>query len=259
MNKELKFLLIAISISSSLLCMALIMDSNREPVQILGFETEVIEEIQPDEESVRLELYEENVEKAKKLADEINKNSKLNSEDVLKEYQRLQETLKQQENELNQAKIRGEVKIAEALALTTAEAVEITHYASGTSSVKTDFSEYTEFRATGYDLSYQSCNKYKTDPQYGITAAGIDLKGKTREDAMLVAVDPSIIPLGSKLEVIFKDKAYENYNGTYVAGDTGSAVKGNKIDLFLGDFDSSEPHTKTNGFGITDVYVKILK
>lgn len=40
-----------------------------------------------------------------------------------------------------------------------------------------------------------------------------------------VAVDPSIIPLGSKLYI-------SNY-GYAIASDTGSAIIGNKIDLFM--------------------------
>ena len=42
----------------------------------------------------------------------------------------------------------------------------------------------------------------------------------------VIAVDPNVIPLGSKVWV-------EGY-GYAVAGDTGGAIKGNKIDLFHG-------------------------
>ena len=40
-----------------------------------------------------------------------------------------------------------------------------------------------------------------------------------------IAVDPSIIPLGSKV--------YIPGYGMAIAADTGGAIKGNKIDLFL--------------------------
>lgn len=44
-----------------------------------------------------------------------------------------------------------------------------------------------------------------------------------------VAVDPSVIPLGSKVYV-------ENY-GVAIAADTGGAIKGNKVDVFLNTYE----------------------
>lgn len=55
----------------------------------------------------------------------------------------------------------------------------------------------------------------------GITATGIDLRNQPH--LKVIAVDPSVIPLGTKVWV-------EGY-GHAVAGDTGGAIKGNKIDL----------------------------
>lgn len=52
-----------------------------------------------------------------------------------------------------------------------------------------------------------------------ITATGIDLRSQSN----VIAVDPSVIPLGSFVEV-------EGY-GFAVAGDTGGAIKGNIIDV----------------------------
>lgn len=52
-----------------------------------------------------------------------------------------------------------------------------------------------------------------------ITANGTNLKTNPR----VVAVDPSVIPLGTTVEI-------EGY-GKYVAADTGGAIKGNKIDI----------------------------
>ena len=48
---------------------------------------------------------------------------------------------------------------------------------------------------------------------------------KSNPDVKVIAVDPKVIPLGSKVWV-------EGY-GYAVAGDTGGAIKGNKIDLFM--------------------------
>lgn len=55
------------------------------------------------------------------------------------------------------------------------------------------------------------------------TAMGIDL----RQNPYVIAVDPSVIPLGSMVEV-------PGY-GIRIAGDTGGAIKGNRIDIHLTD------------------------
>ena len=47
----------------------------------------------------------------------------------------------------------------------------------------------------------------------------------------VVAVDPSVIPLGSRLYIVTND-GYVNY-GYAVAEDTGGAIKGNRIDLYF--------------------------
>ena len=57
----------------------------------------------------------------------------------------------------------------------------------------------------------------------GTTATGIDLRSNPNQK--VIAVDPSVIPLGSKVWV-------EGY-GEAIAGDTGGAIKGNKIDVFI--------------------------
>lgn len=59
------------------------------------------------------------------------------------------------------------------------------------------------------------------------TATGIDL----RQNPMVIAVDPSVIPLGSLVEV-------PGY-GIAIAGDTGSAIKGNRIDLHMEDLSAA--------------------
>lgn len=67
-----------------------------------------------------------------------------------------------------------------------------------------------EMESTGYSCA-ESVNTY-------FTAMGIDL----RQNPQVVAVDPSVIPLGSMVEV-------SGY-GIAIAGDTGGAIKGNIID-----------------------------
>lgn len=89
--------------------------------------------------------------------------------------------------------------------------------------------------ATAYDPGPKSCGPNAT----GRTAMGLKA-GKG-----IAAVDPKVIPLGTKLYV-------EGY-GFCVAGDTGSAIKGNKIDLC---FDTYREAVK---FGRKKVTVYIIK
>lgn len=88
--------------------------------------------------------------------------------------------------------------------------------------------------ATAYTAECNGCS--------GITATGINLK--SNPNLKVIAVDPSVIPLGSKVWV-------EGY-GYAVAGDTGGAIKGNKIDLHFPNKDAAYK------FGNRQVKVKII-
>ena len=98
--------------------------------------------------------------------------------------------------------------------------------------------------ATAYDLSHDSTGKSPGDKYYGITASG------TKARPGVVAVDPNVIPLGTKLYVASLDGSPDY--GFCVAEDTGGAIKGNRIDLF---FESIEEVKK---FGRRKVKVYIL-
>lgn len=65
------------------------------------------------------------------------------------------------------------------------------------------------------------------------TANGYCLIGKSRTDAMTIAVDKSVIKLGTRVYVEFP-APYQHFSGIYTARDTGGAIKGNKIDLYIG-------------------------
>lgn len=82
---------------------------------------------------------------------------------------------------------------------------------NNSSSVAKEF--YVE--ATAYTAYCSGCS--------GTTATGINLRANP--DLKVIAVDPRVIPLGSKVWV-------EGY-GNAVAADTGGAIKGNKVDLFM--------------------------
>ncbi|CEH31758.1 hypothetical protein AM501_06460 [Aneurinibacillus migulanus] len=77
----------------------------------------------------------------------------------------------------------------------------------------------------------------------GVTSQGINLK--ENPDAKVISVDPSVIPLGSKVYV-------EGY-GTAIAGDTGGAIKGKKIDVFFPEREQALQ------WGRKNVTVKVIK
>ena len=79
-------------------------------------------------------------------------------------------------------------------------------------------------RATAYDAGYTSTGKSPGDPSYGMTSTGA-MAERNPNGYSTIAVDPSVIPLGSKLWI-------DGY-GYAIAEDVGGAIKGNHIDLFF--------------------------
>lgn len=92
-----------------------------------------------------------------------------------------------------------------------------------------------QMSATAYTAKCSGCS--------GITATGINLNANP--NMKVIAVDPSVIPLGTKVWV-------EGY-GYAVAGDTGGSISGNKIDVHM--------PTKADAyaFGRRTVTVKIVE
>ncbi|QZY55352.1 G5 domain-containing protein [Crassaminicella profunda] len=84
--------------------------------------------------------------------------------------------------------------------------------------------KFIKMTATAYDATFESCGKYPSHPEYGITRSG------TKVRPGVVAVDPRVIPLGSKLYVKALDGS-KDY-GIASAEDTGGAIKGKRIDLY---------------------------
>ena len=90
------------------------------------------------------------------------------------------------------------------------------------------------FKITHYCACSICCGEYSN----GITASGT-----TAQAGRTIAVDPSLIPLGSSVVI----------NGhTYVAEDTGGAIKGNRIDVFV----SSHSEALANGVYYAEVILQ---
>lgn len=113
------------------------------------------------------------------------------------------------------------------------------------------------FVATAYDLSIACCGKALGHPQRGVTAAGVDLNGLSRTEAKVVAADPEVLPLGTRIRLEFLDFRHREYDGVYRVLDTGSQVQGDHLDVFLGDF-GEEQAEAVREFGRTRVRVYVL-
>ncbi|MEH6908492.1 MULTISPECIES: 3D domain-containing protein [Neobacillus] len=89
--------------------------------------------------------------------------------------------------------------------------------------------------ATAYTANCKRCS--------GITAIGLNLKKNPK--LKVISVDPKVIKLGTKVYV-------EGY-GYAIAGDTGGAMRGKKIDIFVPSY------KKAIQWGRKTVKVQILK
>ncbi len=101
------------------------------------------------------------------------------------------------------------------------------------------YSSVLTMTSTAYTAGVESTGKNPGDPGYGITASGL------KAERGVVAVDTSVIPLGTQLYV-------EGY-GYAIAADTGSAIKGDKIDVFI------DSYNEAIQWGVRDVTVYILE
>jgi len=92
--------------------------------------------------------------------------------------------------------------------------------------------EWFYFVATGYSAN---------DPEQGTNST--TATGREIQEGM-IAVDPNIIPLGTRIEI--KDMGY------YSAEDTGNYIKGNRIDIYF------ETKQEAQDFGRRVIWVRAL-
>ncbi len=89
--------------------------------------------------------------------------------------------------------------------------------------------QYTHFVATAYSVR-------------GTTASGVSV------NTGIVAADPNVLPIGSVIEM-----KLGSHSGIYTVLDTGGFIKGNRIDIYVPDFD------RAIEFGRRPVKIRVLR
>ncbi|TQR30258.1 LysM peptidoglycan-binding domain-containing protein [Lysinibacillus sphaericus] len=117
---------------------------------------------------------------------------------------------------------------------TTPSKKKVTTSSTNTVSAPTNTGKTLTMRATAYTAYCEGCS--------GVTANGTDIR--SNPNLKVIAVDPRVIPLGTRVWV-------EGY-GEAIAADTGGAIKGNKIDVFI------PTEGQARQWGVKHVTVKIL-
>jgi len=217
-------------------------------------ETKAEEIVKPKEEAevtervkVKEETKAEEIAKAKEEA-EVTERVKVKEETKAEEIAKAKEEAKAEEI----AKAKEEAKAEEiAKAKEEAKAREIEkakEEAKAKEATKTQEVSKNNTQSAKRELTVVA-TAYTADPSengtYGgsvLTAMGHDLT--ENPNMRIIAVDPKVIPLGSKVWV-------EGY-GEAIAGDTGSAIKGNRIDVLMGS------KSKAMNWGRQTVKVKVL-
>ena len=112
----------------------------------------------------------------------------------------------------------------------------------------TEYKKVLEAKATAYCLCKKCCGKSETHPEYGVTASGLKIIPGT--NMKVIAVDPNVIPLGTKVYVEGLNGAADY--GYALAADTGSAINSLKVDLYM------DTHEKAYQWGRKSVKVYVV-
>lgn len=114
-----------------------------------------------------------------------------------------------------------------------------------TASVKKTSKKVSSVKKSSVKKTSKKSRKYLgTFKAYAYNGAGTTASGTTTKANRTVAVDPKVIPLGSKLMI----------NGKiYIAEDTGGFIKGKKIDIFMPSYNDCIQ------WGVKNVKVYLIK
>ena len=101
--------------------------------------------------------------------------------------------------------------------------------------------EWETYIATAYCPCEKCCGKYAKNRPNGIVYTG---SGEIAEEGVTIAADWEVLPPGTEVEI--------DGIGTKIVHDKGSAIKGNRIDIYF------ESHQKALDFGVQEVQLRVL-
>ena len=133
------------------------------------------------------------------------------------------------------------------LQTTTTQPTENTtkHIQTTKNTTKPEWNSMGLFKLTAYCACDKCCGRWAEDRPIGKNGKQVvyTASGAVAKEGKTVAVDPTVIPFGTKLKIDGK---------LYVAQDSGSAINGNRIDIYI------EDHKEALRFGVqkAEVYVK---
>jgi 3D (Asp-Asp-Asp) domain-containing protein len=110
------------------------------------------------------------------------------------------------------------------------------------------YSQMINVTATAYTADYNPIKQAPDDPWRGLTSTG-----QRAVAGLTIATDPRVIPMGARVYVEGVDSTGKQFSGTYVAMDVGSAIKGNRIDIYV------DTHERAVYFGRRKMRVYILE
>ncbi|MGE7907847.1 ubiquitin-like domain-containing protein [Peribacillus sp. NPDC094092] len=131
---------------------------------------------------------------------------------ISKKYEVIKENGKEVKRELLSEKVVNEKQDK---VVTVGTRTTVAQASRGVTNVSSPSGKEIYVSSTAYTASCKGCS--------GVTSTGVDLK--SNPGAKIIAVDPNVIPLGSKV--------YVDGYGYAVAADKGGAIKGNRIDVFF--------------------------
>ncbi|MGF2769024.1 SH3 domain-containing protein [Bacillus cereus] len=224
-------------------------------------ETVKVQEVIKTKEAPKTSEANQATENARKVAEQEQENAKLAQQKVAEqkaEQEQENAKLAQQkaaeqkaEQEQENARKLAQQKAAEQKAKQEQENAKLAQQKVAEQKEKQPVAKETEKNTQSSSREFQVvATAYTADPLENGYKAGDQVKSAlghnltANPNMKLIAVDPSVIPLGSKVWV-------EGY-GVAIAGDTGGAIKGNKIDVLMPDKGTS------SSWGRKTVTVKVL-